>query len=148
MALTSKASLLGACSGRAQLAGIRPAIPAYVVHKRRVDLKSAQSEDQKTNEEKEAYRREFRSLGSQVIETSDGFENPPDKDMWEDPKWESLGQFGEKYFLPTLLVLGLVCGGIAAGTYNSGADTYIKAAPGPEETMRVIPAESLQSPPQ
>eukprot|EP00967_Tisochrysis_lutea_P016055 scaffold18094_cov19-Tisochrysis_lutea.AAC.3 len=60
MALTSKASLLGACSGRAQLAGIRPAIPAYVVHKRRVDLKSAQSEDQKTNEEKEAYRREFR----------------------------------------------------------------------------------------
>jgi len=68
-----------------------------------------------------------RSLGSQVIESSDAFENPPEKDPWEDPKWENLGQFGEKYFLPTLVVLGLVCGGIAAGTYNNGADTFIKA---------------------
>jgi hypothetical protein len=53
-----------------------------------------------------------RSLGSQVIEQGDAFE----KDMWEDPKFEQLGTFGEKYFLLTLVVLELVCGGIAAGT--------------------------------
>ncbi|KAF5838872.1 hypothetical protein DUNSADRAFT_2041 [Dunaliella salina] len=148
MALTSKLgglSLQGECQhGRHLQAGIRPAMPSPLYKRRRVAM-NAQSEDPK---EKEAYRREFRSLGSQVIETSDDFENPPDKDMWDDPKWQRLGEFGEKYFLPTLLVLGLVCGGIAAGTYNSGADTYIKAAPSPDDTMRVIPAESLQSPPQ
>jgi len=57
-------------------------------------------------------------LGSQVVESSEAFENPPDKDFWEDTKFENLGTFGEKYFLPTLLVLGLICGGVAAGSYE------------------------------
>jgi hypothetical protein len=31
----------------------------------------------------------------------------------------------EKFFLPGLVVLGIICGGIAAGTYNEGADTFV-----------------------
>jgi hypothetical protein len=38
---------------------------------------------------------------------------------------QTFGQVMEKWFLPGLLVLGLVCGGIAAGTYNDGADTFV-----------------------
>lgn len=31
----------------------------------------------------------------------------------------------EKFFLPGLVVLGIVCGGIAAQTYNQGADVFL-----------------------
>lgn len=34
------------------------------------------------------YQREFRSLGSQVIESNEEFENPPEEDMWEGEKFE------------------------------------------------------------
>jgi hypothetical protein len=38
---------------------------------------------------------------------------------------QGFGQFLERWFLPFLVVLGLICGGIAAGSYNQDADTYI-----------------------
>jgi hypothetical protein len=39
---------------------------------------------------------------------------------------QALGKALERYFLPTLVVLGIVCGGIAARTYEDGATAYIK----------------------
>lgn len=36
-----------------------------------------------------------------------------------------VGKFLETYFLPVLVVLGLVCGGIAANSYNEDADVYV-----------------------
>lgn len=45
-------------------------------------------------------------------------------DLWEGENMEKLGSFFEKFFLPVLVVLGLVIGGVAAGTYNDGADVF------------------------
>jgi len=39
---------------------------------------------------------------------------------------QAFGKVLENYFLPGLIVLGLVCGGIAAKTYNEGATTFVK----------------------
>lgn len=40
---------------------------------------------------------------------------------------QDFGKTMEKFFLPGVVVLGLIIGGIAAGTYNDGADTFIKS---------------------
>jgi hypothetical protein len=39
---------------------------------------------------------------------------------------QNFGKALENYFIPGLIVLGLVCGGIAAKTYNEGATTFVK----------------------
>eukprot|EP00878_Enallax_costatus_P018942 GHUV01019967.1.p1 GENE.GHUV01019967.1~~GHUV01019967.1.p1 ORF type:complete len:135 (+),score=25.84 GHUV01019967.1:157-561(+) len=71
--------------------------------------------------------REFRALGSKVIETNVPFKGPEDQeDFWEGDKFDAFGKALENYFVPGLIALGLVCGGIAAKTYNDGATEYIK----------------------
>lgn len=74
--------------------------------------------------------REWRSLGGRVVEADGslpGTSGEDAPDFWEGERFEALGSAVEKYFLPALLALGLVCGGIAAKTYDSGADVYIKS---------------------
>jgi hypothetical protein len=39
---------------------------------------------------------------------------------------QELGKALESYFLPVLVVLGLVIGGYAANTYNEGATVFVK----------------------
>lgn len=39
---------------------------------------------------------------------------------------QNFGKALENYFIPGLIVLGVVCGGIAAKTYNEGATTFVK----------------------
>lgn len=39
---------------------------------------------------------------------------------------QAFGKALEKYFLPGLVVLGIICGGIAARTYQDDATAYIK----------------------
>ncbi|KAJ9513218.1 hypothetical protein QJQ45_029517 [Haematococcus lacustris] len=56
--------------------------------------------------------REFRSLGSKVIESDQPFEEPPTSDPWEGQQFE--------------VVFGLVCGGFAAANYNTDADMLLK----------------------
>ena len=55
---------------------------------------------------------------------------------------EKLGTFVEKFFLPVLIVLGLVIGGVAAGTYNDGADVFQTPA-APNALPSLIPAEQV-----
>ena len=49
----------------------------------------------------------------------------------------------ERFFLPGLVVLGLVCGGIAARTYNEDADVFIAPPSGPDSGVLIIPAGAL-----
>jgi hypothetical protein len=85
--------------------------------------------------------REWRSLGGRVIEAdgaipSSAGEDQPD--FWEGERFEALGKGVERYFLPALLALGLLCGGIAAKTYDSGADVYIKSPTSPDTEASVL----------
>mmetsp|Transcript_31164 Transcript_31164/g.69293 ORF Transcript_31164/g.69293 Transcript_31164/m.69293 type:complete len:161 (-) Transcript_31164:542-1024(-) len=91
--------------------------------------------------------REYTAWGVKVIESNDtivGQES--EKDYWESEEFESLGKAVEKYFLPGLVVLGLVCGGIAAGTYNEGATVFIKSPTGPDASAQLVPADALPKP--
>jgi hypothetical protein len=54
-----------------------------------------------------------------------------------------VGQFLERWFLPALVVLGLICGGIAAGSYNQDADSYLQPAVSPDTSAVVVPAAGL-----
>jgi hypothetical protein len=93
--------------------------------------------------------REWRSLGARVVE-SDGplpggaGEDTPD--FWEGERFDALGQAAERYFLPALLALGLICGGIAAKTYDSGADVYIKSPTSPDTEASVLLAAPGEGP--
>lgn len=74
-------------------------------------------------------RREFSSLGSKVIETNQSLAGPENEpDFWEGDKFEWLGTGLAKWFVPMVIVLGLAIGGIAARSYNEGADVLIKPA--------------------
>jgi hypothetical protein len=43
------------------------------------------------------------------------------------PAWsQTFGKVMERWFLPGLIVLGLICGGIAARSYNADADVFLK----------------------
>ncbi|KAF8072878.1 hypothetical protein HT031_000538 [Scenedesmus sp. PABB004] len=87
----------------------------------------------------QAVTREFRALGSKVVETNAPFRGPEDApDFWEGERFEAFGKALESYFLPGLVVLGLVCGGIAAKTYNEDATTYIKPPTGPDAQPSII----------
>ncbi|KAJ9512706.1 hypothetical protein QJQ45_019003 [Haematococcus lacustris] len=88
--------------------------------------------------------REFRSLGSKVIESDQPFEEPPNSDPWEGQQFEALGTVLEKWFLPMLVVFGLVCGGFAAANYNTDADMLLKPAAGPDTSAELIPASQLK----
>jgi len=88
--------------------------------------------------------REFKSLGSKVIETNQPLPGPEDeKDFWEGEQFDAFGKAVETYFLPGLLVLGLICGGIAASSYNDGASSYVKGATSPEDTGSIIIAADV-----
>lgn len=39
---------------------------------------------------------------------------------------QAFGKLVERYFLPGLVVLGVICGAIAARSYEEGATAYIK----------------------
>lgn len=85
--------------------------------------------------------REWRSLGGRVIEADGaipGSQGEDQPDFWEGEKFEGLGKAVERYFLPALLALGLLCGGIAAKTYDSGADVYIKSPTSPDSEASVL----------
>lgn len=38
----------------------------------------------------------------------------------------AFGKALENYFVPGLIALGIVCGGLAAKTYNDGATAFVK----------------------
>jgi hypothetical protein len=42
------------------------------------------------------------------------------------PRPTAFGQALEKYFLPGIVALGVICGGLAAKTYNDGASAFVK----------------------
>jgi hypothetical protein len=85
--------------------------------------------------------REFRAFGSKAVETNVPFKGPEDQeDFWEGEKFDAFGKALENYFIPGLIALGLVCGGIAAKTYNDGATEYIKPPTGPDAEPTIIMA--------
>lgn len=49
----------------------------------------------------------------------------------------------ERFFIPGLVVLGLICGSIAARSYNDDADVFIAPPTGPEADVVIIPAGAL-----
>lgn len=83
--------------------------------------------------------REFDALGSKVIETTVQFEQGPEavKDIWEDSKFETLGKVLENWFLPGIVVLALLTGGLAAKTYNDGAAPFVPPGAGEEQSVIV-----------
>eukprot|EP01023_Acetabularia_acetabulum_P020414 TRINITY_DN205_c0_g1_i1.p3 TRINITY_DN205_c0_g1~~TRINITY_DN205_c0_g1_i1.p3 ORF type:complete len:132 (-),score=14.78 TRINITY_DN205_c0_g1_i1:473-868(-) len=48
------------------------------------------------------------------------------KDFWEGEQWEWIGTFG-KYFLPLIVLLFMVLGGIAAITYQEKEPAFVQA---------------------
>ncbi|WIA29065.1 hypothetical protein OEZ86_011577 [Tetradesmus obliquus] len=83
--------------------------------------------------------REFSALGSKVVESNVAFKGPEDEpDFWEGNQFENFGKALENYFIPGLIVLGVVCGGIAAKTYNEGATTFVKTPTGPDAEPTII----------
>ncbi|KAF6266759.1 hypothetical protein COO60DRAFT_1473359 [Scenedesmus sp. NREL 46B-D3] len=83
--------------------------------------------------------REFSALGSKVVESNVPFKGPEDEpDFWEGNQFENFGKTLENYFIPGLIVLGVICGGIAAKTYNEGATTYVKTPTGPDAEPTII----------
>lgn len=95
-------------------------------------------------------KREFTALGSKVVESNLPFKGPEDeKDFWEGDQFDAFGKALENYFVPGLIALGLVCGGIAAKTYNDGATAFVKPPTGPDAEPSIIIAipEAGQSAP-
>ncbi|GAX85980.1 hypothetical protein CEUSTIGMA_g13396.t1 [Chlamydomonas eustigma] len=92
--------------------------------------------------------REYKAWGVKVVESTEPFPAGPEeeKDFWESDNYNELGKALENYFLPGLVVLGLVIGGYAANTYNEGATVFVKPASGPENPPVLIPAEALFAP--
>ncbi|KXZ46262.1 hypothetical protein GPECTOR_45g132 [Gonium pectorale] len=91
-----------------------------------------------------SYTREFTAWGARIIESDGKLSGPEDeKDFWEGDNMDSIGKVFERYFLPGLVVLGVLIGGIAARTYNDDADVFIKPPPGPDADVVVIPAGAL-----
>eukprot|EP00877_Chromochloris_zofingiensis_P002845 jgi/Chrzof1/12561/UNPLg00513.t1 len=83
--------------------------------------------------------REWTSLGSRVIETNQKFTGPEDKeDFWEGAKFEAFGKTLENYFVPGIIVLGLICGGLAARSYNEGATAFLKEPGSPDDEASII----------
>jgi hypothetical protein len=56
---------------------------------------------------------------------------------------QAFGKALENYFLPALIALGVLCGGIAAKTYNDGATAFVTPA-GPD-TPSIIVASPEQT---
>jgi hypothetical protein len=86
-------------------------------------------------------------LGARVVEADGALKGGPEDapDMFEGEKFEALGNAVEKFFLPALLALGLICGGIAAKTYDSGADVYIKSPTSADAEASVLLAAPATS---
>lgn len=83
--------------------------------------------------------REFTAFGSKVVETNMPFKGPEDeKDFWEGDQFDAFGKALENYFVPGLIVLGIVCGGLAAKTYNDGATAFVKPPTGPDAEPSII----------
>ncbi|GLC39777.1 hypothetical protein PLESTF_000883700 [Pleodorina starrii] len=94
--------------------------------------------------EKPSFTREFTANGARIIETDGKLSGPEDeKDFWEGDNMETFGRVMERFFIPGLVVLGLICGGIAARSYNDDADVFIAPPPGPNADVVVIPAGAL-----
>ncbi|KAG2454378.1 hypothetical protein HYH02_001401 [Chlamydomonas schloesseri] len=92
--------------------------------------------------------REFTSHGARIIESDARLSGPEDQpDLFEGENMETLGKVMERFFLPGLIVLGLICGGIAARSYNEEADVFIAPPTGPDADIVIIPAGALQSTP-
>ncbi|KAG2487011.1 hypothetical protein HYH03_014382 [Edaphochlamys debaryana] len=93
---------------------------------------------------KPTYVREFDSWGARIVESDGRLTGPEDqKDPWEGENMEAVGKIFEKWFVPGLVVLGLICGGIAARSYNEDADVFIKTPTGPDADIVVVPAQAL-----
>lgn len=93
--------------------------------------------------------REWRSLGARVVEADGALGRGPEDapDMFEGERFEALGSAVEKYFLPALAALGLLCGGVAAKTYDTGADVFIKTPTGPDAEPSLMLADKSGGPP-
>ncbi len=63
------------------------------------------------------------------------------------PPLQTFGRVMERFFIPGLVVLGLICGGIAARSYNDDADVFIAPPPGPDADIVVIPAGAVSPTP-
>ncbi|GIL93145.1 hypothetical protein Vretimale_19374 [Volvox reticuliferus] len=98
--------------------------------------------------DKPTFTREFTANGARIIETDGKLSGPEDdKDFWEGENMETFGKVMERFFIPGLVVLGLICGGIAARSYNDEADVFIAPPPGPDADVVVIPAGAFVSAP-
>ncbi|KAG2431873.1 hypothetical protein HXX76_009366 [Chlamydomonas incerta] len=124
--------------------------------------------------EKPTVVREFTSHGARIIESDARLVGPEDQpDLFEGENMETLGKVMERFFLPGLIVLGLICGSIAARSYNEEADAcwacrgaglkrdgvlgccgagcwegcFIAPPTGPDADIVIIPAGALQSAP-
>ncbi|GLI65896.1 hypothetical protein VaNZ11_009540 [Volvox africanus] len=94
--------------------------------------------------DKPTFTREFTANGARIIETDGKLSGPEDeKDFWEGENMATFGEVMERFFIPGLVVLGLICGGIAARSYNDEADVFISPPPGPDADVVVIPAGAL-----
>lgn len=41
-------------------------------------------------------------------------------------------------------MLGLVCGGVAARSYNDGATAYVQSATSPDVSLSIVPADVVE----
>ncbi|GFR51601.1 hypothetical protein Agub_g14025, partial [Astrephomene gubernaculifera] len=123
---------------------------ARIVLPRAVEPKQQQGASPSTNgtaaaeDSKPTFTREFTSYGARIVESDGKLTGPEDeKDFWEGENMETLGKLVERYFLPALVVLGLLAGGIAARSYNENADVFLAPPSGPDADVRVVPAGAL-----
>ena len=74
------------------------------------------------------------------LAASDDGDKPPaadvENDFWEGEQWEGFGNVAS-VTIPTLVVLALGVGFIAAQTYEDGATVFLENARGPEDTARL-----------
>jgi len=78
-------------------------------------------------------------------DSEEGFPEP-EKDMWDDERFETFGQLW-KFAVP-LAALGVaLVGAFASSQYNEGADTYLQSAPGDEKPAFTVPAAAVNTNP-
>eukprot|EP01025_Chloroclados_australasicus_P065207 TRINITY_DN8856_c0_g1_i3.p2 TRINITY_DN8856_c0_g1~~TRINITY_DN8856_c0_g1_i3.p2 ORF type:complete len:120 (+),score=10.81 TRINITY_DN8856_c0_g1_i3:156-515(+) len=64
------------------------------------------------------------------------------QDFWEGEKWEWIGTVGQ-YFVPLVVLLAVIVGGIAAYTYNEGASVFLKPS-NPNQSAQLLQMETGQ----
>lgn len=63
-----------------------------------------------------------------------------ENDIWQGEQWEWLGSFMNA-FIPIVIVLALIIGGLAASFYNEGAKVFVKSPTSEGEAPEIFLAE-------